>query len=88
MECINCYEEFEQRLDAPNLRVCSKCESDWLCPNCGWDSENLLGCDDAPVTYSEERPHWEWSIYGGCNWTEYWTCPECGTKFEVENGNV
>ena len=94
IECCSCYCLFDPREGYPDLKVCPDCEPDpenmpdWLCPKCGWNCENMLGEPDAPVTYSEERPHWEWSYCGGCNWTEYWTCPLCGTKFEVETSNV
>ena len=31
---------------------------------------------------------WEYGYCGGRHWTEVWTCPECATVFELDNGNV
>ena len=57
----------------------------WQCPKCGYDttsySPNPID-DDPPVEYSQVYTDYE----GVQSWTEYWTCPDCETKFEVENG--
>jgi hypothetical protein len=54
---------------------------DWCCPSCGWNSENLYGLDDAPVTYSEPVANLEY----GEHWDETWTCPVCGEVWTWTN---
>lgn len=94
LECTSCYNKFEVRPGYPDLKVCSDCEpdadnmSDVLCPKCGWNSENALGEENAPVKYSEETEDYEYGYCGGCHWTETWTCPHCGTSWEFPNSNV
>jgi hypothetical protein len=95
IECISCYCGFEKRLDAPNLKVCPicepdpKCMADYRCPKCGWDSTNYdWNTENRNVVIKNRRPDWEYGYCGGENWTEVWTCPECSTVFQFENGSV
>lgn len=94
LECLSCYEEFEQRDDAPDLRCCVWCVpnprdiDETRCPKCGWDSTSIACDEDAPVEIKNRRPDWELGYCGGEHWDEHWTCPECGTQFSYDNSSV
>lgn len=63
----------------------------WCCPNCGWDTNNGDPAKESgQVTYSDVSPNVaaEMEHGGHCfDWTETWTCQECGTEFEFMNGS-
>ncbi len=62
--------------------------SDTHCPKCDWDSESVDGDADAPVVISNRVQDYEFGYLGGEHWIETWTCPICGTVFQMRNSSV
>lgn len=87
-ECNLCGIVFDFREDNPKLNLCPECcpkfEYDgYGCPNCGWQCDSITHDEDAPVTYG---PRHENFSDGSSSWTEHWTCPDCETEFDQDNG--
>jgi len=55
-------------------------DADYKCPTCYWDSTNDDVLENAYLT------DMSYGYEGNASWIEHFTCPVCGTKFDVRSG--
>jgi len=59
---------------------------DWMCPNCGWDSDGEDG-EDIMFVSNERYTNNPSLPVDAKDWDETWTCPDCGHSWTFENSN-